>query len=629
VYQAIRTNDLRQIEMMVRTSADANVRGDFGNTLLMSAAAAGSVEAMKLLIAKGADVSAQNTIGTTALMMSATDRAKVQLLLDSGANVHAASQQGRTVLFLAAMSNPSADVVRLLVTRGADVKVTDALKNTTLNAAAAGDDIGTIRFMLDAGVDANGAGVTGLSPLISSAYHRNLIAVKLLLARGADVNAVATVPSLAPAPDPKSGPIALHNVTALLAAAAGGSPELVKTLLDAGAHVDAKDGRGLTPLMLAIARTDQDGAVIRLLLDAGADVSAHSNTGETAQDWARKLASPTALRILGLTPRQDATAIVPTARPVDAKSGAERGLALLESSSQKFSESSGCASCHHQNATSLAASEARARGLRVNEAAATARIAMMNAGVPPPPIVAEHMDIGVPEILASALVALAAEGVAPSPSTDLLAVNLATAQSPDGSWHISSGIGERPPTAEGSITRAALCIRSLEVYAPPARAAEINARLAMARQWLLAAKPFTAEDRNMQLLGLYWAGVDPSVLRPLAAAVLADQRPDGGWRQQEALGSDPYATGQSLYVLAKAGGIAATDARYRKGLGYLLATQSGTGAWHVVSRAPKFQAYFNSGFPYAGDQWISAWATSWATMALMQAVPVPLARADK
>src|SRR5580765_7479393 len=94
VYQAIRTNDLRQIEMMVRTSADANVRGDFGNTLLMSAAAAGSVEAMKLLIAKGADVSAQNTIGTTALMMSATDRAKVQLLLDSGANVQAASQQG-------------------------------------------------------------------------------------------------------------------------------------------------------------------------------------------------------------------------------------------------------------------------------------------------------------------------------------------------------------------------------------------------------------------------------------------------------------------------------------------------------------------------------------------------------
>jgi len=380
---------------------------------------------------------------------------------------------------------------------------------------------------------------------------------------------------------------------------------------------------------LAVARTDQDGAVIRLLLDAGADVSAQSNTGETAQDWARKLASPAALRILALTPRPETPALVTTARSVDAKSGAERGLALLESSSQKFSESSGCASCHHQNATSLAASEARARGLRVNDAATAARIAMMTAGVPPPPIVAEHMDIGVPEILASALVALAAEGVAPSPATDLLAVNLAAAQSPDGSWHISSGIGDRPPTAEGSITRAVLCMRSLEVYAPPARAAEINARLATARQWLLAATPVTAEDRNMQLLGLYWAGVESSVLRPIVAAILAEQRPDGGWRQQAALGSDPYATGQSLYVLAKAGGIAATDARYRLGIAYLLATQSDTGAWHVASRAPKFQAYFNSGFPYGGDQFISAWATSWATMALVQAVPVPVTRAER
>jgi hypothetical protein len=36
----------------------------------------------------------------------------------------------------------------------------------------------------------------------------------------------------------------------------------------------------------------------------------------------------------------------------------------------------------------------------------------------------------------------------------------------------------------------------------------------------------------------------------------------------------------------------------------------------VKSRSFPFQPYFESGFPYGPDQWISAAGTSWATMAL-------------
>jgi hypothetical protein len=146
----------------------------------------------------------------------------------------------------------------------------------------------------------------------------------------------------------------------------------------------------------------------------------------------------------------------------------------------------------------------------------------------------------------------------------------------------------------------------------------MNARIAKARQWLLAATPVTSEERNMRLLGLYWSGADAAALKPLAAAIAAAQQSDGGWRQIDALRSDAYATGQSLYALAKAG-MAASDPVYAKGVAFLLATQAANGSWRVTSRSPKFQAYFNSGFPYAGDQWISAWATGWATMALAQA----------
>jgi N-acyl-D-amino-acid deacylase len=261
----------------------------------------------------------------------------------------------------------------------------------------------------------------------------------------------------------------------------------------------------------------------------------------------------------------------------------------------------------------------RTKGLRFDPKAAVERVKMLGSG-PPPALLYERMDIGVPEIFASSLAALAAMGYPANRATDALVADIAASQMADGSWYLVSGIQSRPPAEDGFITRTALCVRSLKAFGPPGRAAEMNARIAKARQWLLAATPVTAEERNMRLLGLYWAGADAATLKPLAAAIAAAQQGDGGWRQIDALRSDAYATGQSLYALAKAG-MSASDPVYAKGVAYLLATQAENGSWRVTSRSPKFQAYFNSGFPYAGDQWISAWATGWATMALAQAAP--------
>jgi hypothetical protein len=52
-----------------------------------------------------------------------------------------------------------------------------------------------------------------------------------------------------------------------------------------------------------------------------------------------------------------------------------------------------------------------------------------------------------------------------------------------------------------------------------------------------------------------------------------------------------------------------------------LKTQHEDVSWYVRSRAPKFQPYFESGFPFGHDQWISASATAWATIALAPAIP--------
>ena len=82
------------------------------------------------------------------------------------------------------------------------------------------------------------------------------------------------------------------------------------------------------------------------------------------------------------------------------------------------------------------------------------------------------------------------------------------------------------------------------------------------------------------------------------------------------MGSDAYATGEALVALRESGASAANERAYRKGLEFLLRTQIDDGSWLVETSAVPIQAYFESGFPYGVNQWISAAATAWATTAL-------------
>ena len=89
------------------------------------------------------------------------------------------------------------------------------------------------------------------------------------------------------------------------------------------------------------------------------------------------------------------------------------------------------------------------------------------------------------------------------------------------------------------------------------------------------------------------------------------------------LRSDAYATGQALYALRIGGGMSPSHETYQKGITRLLQTQLPDGTWLVQTRSYPVQPYFESGFPHGPDQWISAAATSWATMALAFALDQP------
>jgi len=622
-YSAIRENDLTRLATLIRAGAGVNVRDAHGETPLMYAAAVGSLESMQALLAAGADVNARTDSKGTALIWSATDLAKIKLLVEHGANVNATTEHNRSVLLVAAMSDNSAPIVRYLLDHGADPKAADFIHTTALRAATLGNDTETIRMLLDAGLDPNAADFAGITPLMMAAgWSGNLPAVKLLLAKGANVNAVSRPVMGLPA---KNGPSKFGLLTALLMAAPFGPPELIQTLLDAGANVNAKDVRGMTPLMLAVAADHQNRAVIRMLLDHGADPQIKSDTGETAADWARRFGLAPGISLL--KPSAEAAHEAPAASATpEIKPAVQRSIGFIETASWKFFTASGCVSCHAQSMTDMAVGEARTKGLAIDENAAKKRAVMVHAEYPAEPLL-ERMDPpGAEEQLAYPLAGFALSGYAPDRSTDAMAVNIAATQGQDGSFHV--GAAARPPAEEGDIFRTAMCVFALKTYGPPGRGPEMQMRIAKARRWLENAKPETAEDRNMQLLGMHWAGSDKRLLARAAKAIVAAQRPDGGWAQHEGLPNDAYATGESLYALSTAGGIAPDSSAYRRGVKFLLSTQRPDGTWFVASRSARIQAYFEGGFPYGHDQWISQWGTSWAAMALTKAVEAPVTRAS-
>jgi squalene cyclase len=130
------------------------------------------------------------------------------------------------------------------------------------------------------------------------------------------------------------------------------------------------------------------------------------------------------------------------------------------------------------------------------------------------------------------------------------------------------------------------------------------------------------EDRVFRLRALHAAGAPEAEIRGAAKTLLGSQRADGGWAQLDDMTSDAYATATALVALHQAGGLATTDAAYRKGLRLLLTTQLDDGSWHVKTRSNPVQTYFESGYPHAADQFISIAAAGWATTALALALPL-------
>jgi len=191
---------------------------------------------------------------------------------------------------------------------------------------------------------------------------------------------------------------------------------------------------------------------------------------------------------------------------------------------------------------------------------------------------------------------------------------IASWQMPDGSW---PSLIERPPMEYSTFSHTALSIRALTLYAPEGRRTEIDDKIRRARSWLLTAKPASAEEQAMRIMGWAWSKASPKEIEAAIKPWIALQnKQDGGWSQLPHLDSDPYATGMTLYALFQAGVSTKSDV-YRKGIVFLLRNQYEDGSWFVKSRSFPTQPHFESGYPFGYNQWISSAGACRATLAII------------
>lgn len=345
---------LETVKLLLDKGADPDVRTLQNETLLMKAIAEYNIELVKTLIDKGSDpnvrwedIEGQHTfalmmaveqynyannrtrtewldmlkllvrmpnidLNAMGHMFDATGSGKqnitalqyaaerglrevVEVLLAGGADLNTQNKQGKTPLMLALEQKYlDMDMVTALLARGADLNLRDKDGETALHYAVSFDHLELAQTLLNAGADPNIPNTTlaeKTNPNDPDRYLDNetvlIIAVKrdhdgdfikTLLDAGADVNAQD-----------------IDEKTALMYAAEFGLLNAVTVLLAGGADVDAQDKEGKTALMRAIGELYLDVDVATALLAGGADPNVRDVDNWTALHYAVSMDYPTIL----------------------------------------------------------------------------------------------------------------------------------------------------------------------------------------------------------------------------------------------------------------------------------------------------------------------------------------------
>jgi uncharacterized protein len=292
LHWAVQADDLETADLLIRAGASVSAPNRAGAAPMLLAAVNGNAAMIETLIKAGADPNAALTkFGDTALMMTAkTGKADaVKVLLEHSAQVNAKETWGDTTALMWAVSEHHPAVVKMLIDHGADVNA----KSKFVPSASGRGFEGTTPVAVKPSQLPEEFASGLLTPLMFAAREDDMESARLLVAGGADLNAVGG-----------------DGKDALSLAAFDGSYDIASFLVDSHAKVNQADAQRFTPLFWAVERRNMETApnfpwmvtidplpLIQKLLEAGADPNALVNNTPRARmrDGSPRIVFATAL----------------------------------------------------------------------------------------------------------------------------------------------------------------------------------------------------------------------------------------------------------------------------------------------------------------------------------------------
>jgi uncharacterized protein len=218
---------------------------------------------------------AQQSDGTTPLLWAVyqNETEQVAKLIKAGADVRAANAFGATPLSEAARTG-NTPIIEMLLKAGANPREVNGDGQTALHAIARTGNVAAARLLLKAGAEIDARETWGgQTPLIWAASQNQPEMVSLLISRGANPDARATVRDWQRRVTAEGRPKDMNRggLTPLLYAARDGHLESVRELIKGGADINLPDPDFTSALVLTLINGHWDTA--KYLIESGANVN--------------------------------------------------------------------------------------------------------------------------------------------------------------------------------------------------------------------------------------------------------------------------------------------------------------------------------------------------------------------